>query len=76
MANPEEGPFPWWHVPGECHNSAPVRQKHEPRRAEYWSLAHNGYWFAECAECCARTRAVGVGCPDLAPVQITTARAA
>jgi hypothetical protein len=73
MNPPEDGPFPWWHVPGQCHNGTPVRRRHEPRRAEYWWLAPNGYWFAECAACCAVSRRVAAGNPDLAPVRVCTA---
>lgn len=73
-ANPEDGPFPWWHVPGWCHAGTSTVPRHEPRPAEYWSLAPNGYWFAECAECCAVTRRVGAECPDLAPLRVTTVR--
>lgn len=70
IGNPEGGPFPSWHVPGQCHAGTRMVPRHEPRPAEYWSLAPNGYWFAECAECCAKTRSVGVDCPDLAPLRV------
>jgi hypothetical protein len=78
VTDPGDGPFPWWHVPGQCHNSAPERRDtvkghHDQRPAVYWWLAPNGYWFAVCAECCARDRRIGAENPDLAAVRITTA---
>lgn len=70
-ASPEDGPFPHWHVPGYCHAGNTLQPRHEPRPAEYWWLAPNGYWFAKCAECCAKDRAIAAEWPDLAPVRIT-----
>lgn len=67
-ANPEDGPFPHWHEPGQCHNAA--RGRHERRPAEFWWLAQNGYWFAVCASCCAASRRTAAECPDLAPVRL------
>jgi hypothetical protein len=78
IAEPEDGPFPHWHLPGYCHNGALERRDtakgHGWRPAEYWWLAPNGYWFAVCAECCARDRAVVADMPDLWPLRITTVR--
>lgn len=71
-ARPDIGPYPHWHVPGWCHHSG-TQFHHGQRPAEYWSMAPNGYWFAECAECCAATRRIGAENPDLAPLRVCTA---
>jgi hypothetical protein len=68
-ARPQDGPYPSWQVPGLCHSSATARPRHEPRPGEYWYLASNGYWFAQCTECCAVARRYS----DLAPLRVCTA---
>jgi hypothetical protein len=73
LSDPEDGPFPWWHVPGQCHNGGPDRRKHGPRIVEVWVQAPNGYWFAECAECHERHErhmAAVADFPDLAPLRV------
>jgi hypothetical protein len=72
-ARPQDGPYPSWHIPGLCHNSAALRARHEPRPSEYWHLAPNGYWFAHCAGCCATARQLGTEEPCLAPLRVCTA---
>ena len=70
---PEDGPHPWWHLPGWCHNSTPRRHRHLPVRAEFWWLAPNGYWFAMCGDCLAEDLLLSLRMPDLAAVRVTAA---
>jgi hypothetical protein len=72
--------FPEWHVDGLCHNSArqpgtlhshlPDENGETARKADYWWLAPNGYWFAMCVSCVLVDLVTAMGNPDLRPVQV------